>query len=184
MKCVVHLLIVPIVFFGSCSSSASAECSPSAKSLVEEFVRLDHEGHRLGSAGHDAIWRLAQDNGDPPGWPIAITLESHMLSSTPLPGGRCRYRIRFVVTGTIRESSSGELSLTAPGKREEDWDLYLNCQKGQCLISVSYDEFKIPPHPGRAAVLSWLKELEGIRSTDSGKQAVRLLREKVSVLPE
>jgi len=183
MRSIVRFVVVSIVFVCCHSTTVRAECSLSANRVVEEFFRLDREGYRLSSEGHQAIWQLTQENGNTPDRPVTISREWHVLSSTTLPSGRCKYLIKFVNIGTLRESPSGALSLIR-SRNQDVGELYVDCQRGRCRISISPNDFEIPPHPGRSAVLVWLKKLESIQDSDSQKRSLRLLIQQVSALPE
>jgi len=172
-----RLAAVAVFFlFSACVPQLRAQCPPAAREVVMRFLRLDFEGYRLSSKGHEAIWDVTDDDGDPPDIPVAVTKDYRIVSAEER-NADCRLRVRIAVYGYISETG---LFQCKPSN--EEWNVIVRCAKDACRIRINFDDFKLYPHPGKDATMKWLEDLEAIRTTAAGKARERRLRERVASL--
>jgi hypothetical protein len=171
--------LLMMLLFGL-SRVGTAQCASDQRDKATKFLDLDFEGYRLGSLGHNDIWELTDENGDPPGMPIVVTKSYKISSESLLPDGGCIFTIRFDDYGVFTESSEGLEYKTS--QSNEDVLIRLNCKGGKCPINLDLDHFKSPPHPGRNAVEHWLEGLEKIQKTPDDVSRIKALRSRISAL--
>src|SRR5262245_59760935 len=87
------------VVIAACGTRGSAQCAPGARDVARQFFDLDFDGYRLSSDGHEAIWKLTENNGEPPHGEVVVTKEYRVVSETRRPDGYCDVGVDFVVDG-------------------------------------------------------------------------------------
>jgi hypothetical protein len=156
-----------------------ADCGEEARKTVTQFLKFDLEGYRLGSRGHEAIWELTDQNGEPPAEPVAVTKDYRVVSAVEKNGG-CDLKVLVTVYGYITQTATGLLFERKPSN--EEWDVIVRCKKEACKIRLGFAEFKLYPHPGIEATRKWLELLESIQTTAAGKAGYRSLRQRMATL--
>jgi hypothetical protein len=157
--------------------SAFAVCSSETRSPVEKFLGFEAQGYRLGSKGHEAMWKLTTE-GETPEWPIVLTKNSSITASRPVPDG-CLYTIRFQTLGSFSENDQGVSFAQRPAN--ETQTIKVLCNK-ECKVSITFDDFKFGPHPSKAPAISWLSTLRSMQSTESMKTHYQKLIHQIDSL--
>jgi len=175
------LTTLAVLFLSTaCVPQSRAECPPGAREVVMQFLRLDFEGYRLGSKGHEAIWQLTDNDGEPPDEPLVVTKNYRIISASRQDVGGCRFRVGFTTYGYISETASGSVIRSKPANEIGTMDVH--CTRGSCRISLARADFQLPPHPGTKATAQLLGYLESIQDTAAEKRRYRTLRERIASL--
>ena len=117
-------------------SHVKAECHPHAREVVEQFFNFDFDGYRLDSRGHEAIWKITDDEGEPPEWPVAVTKNFKIISAEKLKRGCC-IKVHFNIYGYISDSDNGLIFRHNP--IIEEGSVIVKCIKNDCKISLNSD---------------------------------------------
>ena len=181
MSVKIHIIVlIWSICLGGCISQLKAECPSDARKTVEKFFQFDFEGYRLTSKGHEAIWQLTGENGEPPAVPLAVTKDFSIISTQKHKEG-CRLKVQFSVYGHIDELVHEEKFSI------EEGDVLVRCKADTCLIDIGPDEFKLWPHPGKVAIDKWLEGLQEMyadtKEDAEGKQKIIKLRKRITSLP-
>jgi hypothetical protein len=155
------------------------DCREEARKTVAQFLKFDLEGYRLGSRGHEAIWKLTDRNGEPPEEPVAVTKDYRVVSAEEKNSG-CDLKVVVTVYGYITQTDTGLRFERKPSN--EEWDVVVQCKKEGCKIRLGFAEFKLYPHPGIEATIKWLDFLESIQKTAADKAGYRSLRQRMATL--
>jgi hypothetical protein len=156
---------------------ASTRCNSTARRVVEEYLRYDSMGFLLSSQGHEAIWKLTEENGEPPEAPETVT-KTHKVISMAGSGRTCRATIRFTTYGYFMHESL----VFHPHAANETWTVFLNCNRNDCKIDLDLKKFGMPTHPGKAATLEWLKGLEEMQETRAERDSVHRVWSQIARL--
>jgi hypothetical protein len=155
---------------------AVARANSSARDVVLEFLRLDHEGYRLGSKGHEAIWALTNGDGEPPAWPVQVA-QDYRIVSAPKEGDSGRVVVEVRVDGTVVDGAKGPQFRKQSQTRRYEIDV--SCHP-DCVIDISFEKFHMPPLPGPKAVDSWLGVLEGLQKDPVAASRIQEARRAVT----
>jgi hypothetical protein len=148
-----------------------------ASSLVQKFAQFDFEGYRLGSEGHQAIWKLTIDDGAPPEFPMVIIRGFKVAAPTKAADGSLRVSVDYDVVGLVSEGANGLTLRLQPGAKKEIFPV--KCLREGCRIDLDRGVFHISPHIGKEAALMWLKTLESFQDTAQERQPYQRLYEQV-----
>jgi len=139
--------------------------------IVKKFALLDFEGYRLGSEGHQAIWNLTIEDGEPDDSPMYLVKAYQVLSPQKTADGSFQVSVNYDVIGLVDEDRNGLYFKNETFVDKEGFPV--KCVDKLCKIDLNRNIFHIPPHVSKEAILAWLKGLEGIRKTSEEKQAGR-----------
>jgi hypothetical protein len=172
-------LSVYLLFLGT-TLHGWTQCPPVARQAVKQFFDYDLDGYRLTSERHEAIWKLTQQNGEPPDAPVTVTIGYDLIGETPSHGG-CIFRVQTRIFGFVIERDDG-LKFSKAERSIEVWRVPVMCSESSCKIDISFSSFKVPPHPNKDAAEIWLAQLERIRNTPQEKSRIHQLLETVQSL--
>jgi len=155
-------LLVPTMAHGEA-------CSNQAVAAITSFIHFDLDGYRLSSKGHDEIWSLTKNNHEPPAWPIFLIKSYHIVSNTKSGRNSCIFKVKYeTYEASISENDEGLGRSRLPKVQFERY--YVSC-KDKCLIDLSFDKFKAPPHVSKESTISWLRAFRDIQNTDSDRHS-------------
>lgn len=160
-----------LILFSFWIPQAKAQCSKEAQDVVAQFFQFDFEGYRLSSDGHRDIWKLTDGEGEPPAIPMVVTKGFKILSAKEGNKGTCIIRVGFNTYGSIDEEINFDNKPSI-----EEWTVLVQRIKGKPRIKLSYDDFKVSPHPGKEAVLKWADDL---LENEKARKDVRAVRDKI-----
>jgi len=134
----------------------------------------------LTSPHHEAIWKLTQQNGEPPDKPVTITNSYELVGEFPAHGS-CAVRVRTKIFGFVVERDDG-LAFRKSKNSTQVWNVPVICTESVCKVDISFAVFKIPPHPNRDAAGVWLSDLERMQKTPQDTNRMHQLLETVQSL--
>jgi hypothetical protein len=146
---------------------------------VTRFASLDYQGFRIGSEGHQAIWQLTLENGEPRVFPIYVVAAYRVLSPQKPTHPLVWVPVEYDIIGLVEERPEGVIF------KPHRWvskDVFpVRCTREGCKIDIDRELFKVTPRAGKAAVLAWLKKLEGLQDTAPEKRTYSRLFEEITL---